>query len=322
MPAVSWIIPILNGMPFLPEALESIRAQTFTDQEVIVWDNGSTDGTLEVLREWIPHRIPGRVITGKPLSLGMSLRALVEESQAEFCGRMDADDVSLPARLERQVAHLREHPQIAVVGTGFYRVDERLQQVLGRPWWPCHFTDILHNLLWVSRLNHPSVLFRREAVLAAGNYRDLSTPEHAYWPEDYDLWMRVFCQNKAESLPDRLLLYRQHEASLSAQEARLRRVVSGRVNAFVANAPALTGITNLVKARALAERRLGCALPTLNRIAAHFTGMDGMPADRRWRTASFQASALALSAPHDLVTRVFVRLISRTTPSLVDRASW
>ena len=101
---VTWLIPVLNGMPYISETLASIEAQTYQNWEVLVWDNGSTDGTLEELEKWIPTRLPGRIITGEPLSLGDSLARMVEECKTELCARIDADDINLPERLEKQVA--------------------------------------------------------------------------------------------------------------------------------------------------------------------------------------------------------------------------
>src|SRR5438552_5677499 len=103
---VTWLMPVKNGMPYLSETLASIEAQTYRDWEILVWDNGSTDGTLDELRRWIPSRLPGRIIDNRPLSLGNSLAALVEAAGTELCARIDADDVNYPERLERQVAFL------------------------------------------------------------------------------------------------------------------------------------------------------------------------------------------------------------------------
>ena len=75
---------VKNGMPYLPETLASIEAQTYRDWEIVVWDNGSTDGTLDELRRWIPSRLAGRVIYGNPLSLGTSLAKLVETARSNM----------------------------------------------------------------------------------------------------------------------------------------------------------------------------------------------------------------------------------------------
>src|SRR5438270_212199 len=99
---VTWLMPVKNGMPHLPATLQSIEAQTYQNWEVLVWDNGSTDGTLEELQRWIPSRLPGRIVSAEPLSLGTSLARLVEAAETELCARIDADDVNYRERLEKQ----------------------------------------------------------------------------------------------------------------------------------------------------------------------------------------------------------------------------
>jgi len=310
-PKVTWLLPILNGMPYLPAALESLRTQTFTDAEILVWDNGSTDGTLEVLDQWIPHRLPGRVYRDRPLSLGLSLRAMVEEAKSPLCARMDADDISLPTRLERQVAHLEAHPEMAANATDYFRVDEQLQPALGYPWFPHSYTDILHGLLFACRYSHPSVLFRRQAVLDVGNFCDQGVPEAPYWPEDYDLWQRLFSYHKGVMLPDRLLLYRHQSQSLTQREMRLQRNREGRTRVFMANAAVFAGIDEPQVARQLYRRELPKALTVLHQIASHLTRRDGVSAAQRWRMRSFQDSASMLTAPSDLLTRAWIYTMRR-----------
>ena len=82
---VTWLLPIKDGMPFLPETLASIEAQTYQDWEVLAWDNGSTDGTIQELKRWIPSRLPGRVVTDCPLGLGLSLAQMVLRADTELC---------------------------------------------------------------------------------------------------------------------------------------------------------------------------------------------------------------------------------------------
>jgi glycosyltransferase involved in cell wall biosynthesis len=116
MALVTVIIPILNAMPFLPEALASLEAQTFKDFEVCLWDNGSIDCSVEEARRWIPCRLKGRVVTGNPLPLHECLARMVGEAQTEFVARMDGDDVCLPQRFEKQMAAMRGDSGLAAVG--------------------------------------------------------------------------------------------------------------------------------------------------------------------------------------------------------------
>lgn len=211
---VTWLLPVKNGMPFLPETLASIEAQTHKDWEILAWDNGSTDGTLEELQRWIPSRLPGRIISGRPLSLGNSLAALVEMAPTELCARIDADDVNHPERLARQVAFMLEHPQVGLLGAEVNFIDEHGRK---RPdLWTQHLTDaeIRWSLRWTTSFNHPAVMFRRSVVLAAGNYADCMPYE------DHDLWFRIAQIAEVANLPQRLVNYRVHESSVTGAHNR------------------------------------------------------------------------------------------------------
>lgn len=207
---VTWLLPVKNGMPYLPEALASIEAQTYRNWEVLAWDNGSTDGTIAELHKWIPSRLPGRVITDNPLSLGNSLARLVESAQTELCARIDADDINHPERLEQQVAFLLERPEVAIVGADIEFIDENGRVYPGAWVHPEHDAEVRWRTLWKCSFNHPTVLYRRSVVLAAGNYADCKPGE------DYDLWLRIARIAEVANIPRVLVKYRQISTSFMA----------------------------------------------------------------------------------------------------------
>jgi glycosyltransferase involved in cell wall biosynthesis len=205
---VTWLMPVKNGMPYLPLTLESIANQTYRDHSIIVWDNGSTDGTIEELRRWIPARIPGKIITDQPLSMGNSLAALVQSAQTELCARADADDIHSSTRLEKQVAHMLAHPKVVALGSQAVLIDSHGRPRRGSWSCPLHDAEVRWLTRWQSGLIHPAVLFRRSAVLRAGNYKDMKS-------EDCELWIRLCPFGEIYSLPDVLIHYRRHDASES-----------------------------------------------------------------------------------------------------------
>lgn len=308
--AVTWIIPILNGMPYLPEALASLEAQTCRDFEVLVWDNGSTDGTLEVLKEWIPTRLPGRVITDRPLSLGNSLRALAKRAESTFIARMDADDICEPHRLAVQLEHLQKHPEHALVASDRLCIDSSSRIVDARTIYPHAPADILHATLRAPRIVHPTVIMRRDALMDVGNYRDLSSPECRYWSEDYDMWLRFLSRYNAIALQEPLLRYRYNPSGLTENEMRLNRAANARRAAWKANAAAFAGIGDESTALQLWDKQLSNALPVLNRISRHFEKRDGISTLQRWRMESFRKAASSFIRPGDLRTRVWLKLMS------------
>jgi len=220
---VTWLLPVKNGMPYLPETLASIERQTYRNWEVLAWDNNSSDGTLAELHQWIPARLSGTVVADAPLSLGLSLARMVEVAGTELCARIDADDINEPERLARQVAYLQAHPQVGVVGAAIEFIDEQGRMMPGAWDQPLTDAEIRWRLRWKNSLNHPTVLFRRSIVLAAGNYRDCMPYE------DYDLWFRVGLLAELANLPEKLVRYRLTGASVTAAVSRDYETLSNKV---------------------------------------------------------------------------------------------
>ena len=237
-PTVSWLIAVKDGMPYLPETLASIEAQTCKDFEVLAWDNGSTDGSVEELQRWIPQRLPGKVVVGQPKNLGASRRALVELSQAEFCAQLDADDMALPHRLQTQLDYLRQHPEIAVLGANLRYVDSLGYDSGRQTNYPLIHEDIVATMLINCPIGQPSVVFRREAVLATGNYTDRIELSGV---EDYELWLRMAPKFRLANLPEVLTYYRIHERSTTQKDHRANLLQGKTDRAFIPNARALYG---------------------------------------------------------------------------------
>lgn len=212
---VTWLLPVRDAMPHLPEALASIEAQTFRDWEVLAWDNGSADGSVEALRAWIPARLPGRVVTDKPFErLGACLRAMVEEARSELLARADADDINEPERLELQVRHLDEHPDHLAVGSWMRNIDAsgRLGSLEDGP--PADPREVRWGILFHNPVFHPTVCARRVAVLRAGNYAPMGMGQ------DWDLWCRLVQIGPIANLPRALVRHRVHAGSVSAAAQR------------------------------------------------------------------------------------------------------
>jgi glycosyltransferase involved in cell wall biosynthesis len=163
-------------MPYLTEALASLEAQTFRDFEICLWDNGSSDGSVEEARRWIPGRLKGRVVSGNPLPLHECLARMVEEAQTEFVARMDGDDVCLPKRFEKQIQYLNQNPDVAVLGAQCVPIDARGNQLHEPLHFPESFDGVLSKFLIGNAVLHPSVVFRKSSILEAGNYKLYEKP--------------------------------------------------------------------------------------------------------------------------------------------------
>ena len=305
---VSVLMPVLNGASYLQEALSSLEIQTYRDIELLVWDNGSTDGTLEILQHWIPGKLPGHVFKGEPLSLGQSLARLVEASQNELCARMDADDICHPDRLMRQLMYLKGKPNLSLIGTDRVCIDLNGNTIDVSSSLPYDPTDILHCTLIGPRILHPTVLFKRSAVLGVGNYQDHSTCEQPYWSEDYDLWMRLQTFGLAATIPDQLLFYRINPDGVTQKAMREKRAAVARRRVWERNAAAFTGIP-AINAMKIHDRSCSFLLPLALQVSKHFSILDGIQTTRRFIKPSFLLAIGKYTNPRDIITRLWLRIM-------------
>lgn len=205
-PPVTWLLPVRNGLPYIKLTLESIANQTYSNHKIVAWDNGSTDGTLELLQQWIPARIAGRVVCDRPLRLGSSLAAMVELADTELCAIVHGDDINHPWRLEHQVGYLEQHPEVGVLGGQSDFIDENGRAIDG--WqFACDDATIRWRGHWMAHIMHAAVMFRREVILQAGNYRDCQPYE------DMELWIRTSRLTEFANLAEPVIQYRRSSTS-------------------------------------------------------------------------------------------------------------
>jgi len=302
-------MPVLNAMPYLPEALSSIANQTFQGAEILAWDNGSTDGSVEVLHEWIPRRIPGRVITERPLPLGECRAQMVLDSQSEFIALHDADDRSHPDRLARQVAWLTSRKDLVAIGSQETAIDSQGNPVELPPQlrMETDFAGTLHTMMIGFPLLHPSGLYRRNSVIQAGNYRTVDSANHV--GEDVDLMMRLAALGGLESLSDELYIYRFHGKSVS-QNLVAADLGEARMNeTFAANASALYGWTR-VQALALRNLRVPFSFPLLWRAARMIAKKTGIPVRAQSRRTSWTRVVNRLTKRSDFLSRWIWKMVA------------
>lgn len=208
MPQVSVLMPVYNGEPFLGQAIESILLQTFVDFEFIIINDGSTDRSAEVVQSYDDSRI--RYFENEyNIGLTRSLNRGLSLVQGPYIARMDADDVSLPQRLARQVDFLDAHPNVGVVGTAMQIIDEN--DKTHRTW---HSLTTHEALRWClclyDPIAHPTVLMRRQVVEQVGGYRvEMVTAQ------DYDLWRRLSKVTQLANLPNVLFCLRRHKTNVT-----------------------------------------------------------------------------------------------------------
>ena len=190
-PLVSVVLPVRDGASTLEAALRSLAAQTFARSEVVVVDDGSRDDTPQVARAWEQRDARFRVLRTGPEGIVAALQRGLAEARGRYVARMDADDVSHPARLATQFDLLERRPGLAGCGTGVRYVPESgvTPRAAEYAAWLNAMTDwkaVASNIFVECPLAHPTFMFRREALVAVGGYRDRD------WPEDYDLLLRLW----------------------------------------------------------------------------------------------------------------------------------
>ena len=210
-PLVSVLMSVYNGDRYLNEAVESILSQTYEDFEFIIINDGSTDQTKEILSSFseIDHRI--RVFHQENHGLIFSLNKGLELARGKYVARMDADDISLPRRLEEQINYLRANPDVGVLGTQMEIINENGKKI-GKYQVPCSHNLIIWQVLFGRPFAHPSVMFKKSIIEQVGGYSKKYT--HA---EDLELWSRLVGKTQFRNLSESLCKYRALSNSISVK---------------------------------------------------------------------------------------------------------
>ncbi|MFC3096852.1 glycosyltransferase [Alteraurantiacibacter palmitatis] len=221
LPALSVAMSVYNGERFLAEAVTSILAQSFADYEFLILDDGSTDATPQIIADYASRDSRIRPIIRENRGLVASLNQLLDEARAPIIARMDADDIALPDRFEKQMAFLAAHPDHGVVGSWSRDMAED-----GGPYvtmghdHPVTHDEFLHNIRHGGPLLcHPAVMYRRDIVRAQGGYH--AAFRHC---EDLDLWLRLASVTRMANLPERLIRYRHYAGQVSKRHATEQQV--------------------------------------------------------------------------------------------------
>jgi len=220
MPDVSVLLPCYNASETIEETLISLQNQTYPDFEVICVDDGSSDGTTDLLKDWCQDN--SRFINIPIDHSGVIAAANTGLSfcQGEIVVRMDADDRCHPDRIKLQRDYLMKNPEVAVVGSlvnGFPedQIGEGFQ--LYYDWLNSLVTheDITREIFVESPIANPCAAFRISWIRDIGGYRDHD------WPEDYDLWLRFYIAGaRFAKIPEVLLEWREHPDRLTHQDSR------------------------------------------------------------------------------------------------------
>ncbi|HWE02303.1 MAG TPA: glycosyltransferase [Tepidisphaeraceae bacterium] len=214
-PAISVLMPVYNSGRHLRGAVDSILGQTFGDFEFLCVDDGSTDDSPAVLREYAGRDGRIRIITKANGGVTSALNAGLAVARGEFIARMDADDLADPTRFELQIEHMRAHPECVAVGCHVINMDGNGVEMNFSPPYVTH--EQITHCLWdgnSSALPHYGAFMRRSVLASIGNYR-----EQFRTAQDLDLFLRMSDVGKLANVPKYLMRYRVHEGSVGSKRA-------------------------------------------------------------------------------------------------------
>lgn len=208
---------VYNAEQFLAQAIESILAQTYTDLEVILIDDGSTDGSAQMLAIYASKDARIRVVTQANTGLTKALNVGIVQATGTYICRMDADDIAKPERIARQVAYMDQHPAVAICGTLGEYIDEQ-GNVIGQKVLPTTSEAIKAKLLFNNQCIHSSLCIRKAVLDELGGY-----DEDFAKSQDYELLLRVGAKHKIANLPETLIQWRVGSGSISWSSKRQER---------------------------------------------------------------------------------------------------
>ncbi|MCS6979788.1 MAG: glycosyltransferase [Flavobacteriales bacterium] len=219
-PLVTVLMPVFNAREFVAEALESILRQTYSNLEVIVIDDGSQDGSVNILKSFSDSRLK-LFLHENNKGLIATLNEGLEMAQGDYIARMDADDVAFPERLEVQVGYMRDNPNVGILGSWV----ERFGASKGQVKYPLDDAEIRWELTYRCSFCHPSVMVRRKVLKS----HDLRYDQRFPHAEDYEFWTRLMDYTRGANLPRPLLRYRVHSGNISQTQADIQRHNTERV---------------------------------------------------------------------------------------------
>lgn len=222
---ISVILPAYNAQGYIRSAVYSVLQQTCADFELIIINDGSTDQSLPILQDMAKRDPRIKLITRENKGLVATLNEGISLAQGTYLARMDADDLCMPARFEKQVAYLQAHRDCVLIGSDVLYIDADGDPIGRMPDIAFGHEKITHDLLrrgWP--IVHPAIMMRTEAVKKVGGYGADLVPN-----EDHDLFLRMGEIGRLENLPEVLLHYRKHATSISASQAEKVRAKTQRI---------------------------------------------------------------------------------------------
>ena len=215
MPKISVVLPVYNSEKYLAEAIKSILAQDFTDFELIIIDDGSTDASLNAAKSFSDKRI--KIFKEDKIGITKALNLGIQRSSGEYIARMDADDVSASDRFSEQVSFMDSHPEVGLTGAWYYYIGAK-GEIIEAQTPPTTSREIKKGFFYYAPIIHSIAMIRRQALLEVGLYN-----EHYIYAQDRDLFLRISAKWDLAVIPKYLFSFRVSSDSITRSKELLQK---------------------------------------------------------------------------------------------------
>ncbi len=209
--AITVLMPAYNAERYIGEAIQSVLQQTFIDFELLIVNDGSTDGTEKIIRNFFDDRIV--LINKSHEGISKALNTGLKYAKGKYIARFDADDICFPERLQKQIAFLETHPNYLLTGSDAEYILATGEFLFNFKCIAHEHGEIIGKLFFYCPIIHSSVMYRKDVVIEAGYYS-----EHAHHFEDYLLWAQLAKKGKLHNISKPLIKVRFNPASLTIDE--------------------------------------------------------------------------------------------------------
>lgn len=223
---ITVLMPVYNSEKYLKEAMESILSQSFRNFEFLIINDGSLDNSFNIISSYKDPRIR-LVQNNKNRGLIYSLNKGIKLSKGELIARMDADDISRPDRLEKQVKYMTTHPEVIVCGSDIGVINNIGKFLYYQPTL-LRDKQIRNCMVVTCPLVHPSVIYRKNTIVEVGGY-----DTRAYVVEDYDLWVKLMTEGKFSNISEPLLYYRINPDGESISKKKIQNTNTKHISAKI-----------------------------------------------------------------------------------------
>lgn len=209
-------MPVYNAAPYLKDSIESVLNQNYSDFEFIIVDDASTDNSYEILKQYKKKDKRIKLLRNKVnLQQSATVTIALDKAKGDFIARMDADDISHPNRLGRQLDYLLDNPKTVAVGSQCTLINQRGKKI-GNKNFPISFEDVYKYIFEFCPAQQPSMMFAIKRLP-----HDFSFYNHGMSPvEDVELLFKLFKYGRVENMPEYLLKYRIHGSNSSLKNLR------------------------------------------------------------------------------------------------------